>query len=345
MIATGLFIGPGWLPELKVRIRKEGSKKMVDRSMKVAGIDTGKSELCVCLLLPEEVRFSVRNDARGIAALVARCREAGVERAALEATSIYHRKAMLALAQAGIEAAEVQPRQVRRFAEALLKWAKTDAIDALVIARFAQVIDTPRQGFSEAMQDLAEHLTYIEQIEERRAWLKTTLERFTSAPFRRQIETDIKALDKRCRAALRKLEARLRAEASLAARLDLLLTIPGIAERTALGFLIRMPELGSLSREQAAKLAGLAPLNDDSASHQGERHIFGGRDRFRRTAFNAAFSACVHWNKDLNTFYRHLLANGKPHTKAVTACARKLVILANTILARGTPWKDREVMP
>ena len=118
-----------------------------------------------------------------------------------------------------------------------------------------------------------------------------------------------------------------------------------MAERTAIGFLIRMPELGHLGREQAASLAGLAPHLCDTGQFRGERHIYGGRERFRHTAFMAAFAAAMQWNEDLQVFYRRLLAHGKTHTAAVVACARKLVILANAILARGTPWQDKRVMP
>ena len=313
-------------------------------SMKVAGIDTGKATLHVCLL-PGNHGFKVANDPHGHAALVARCREAGVVRAGIEATSIYHRAAAAALRAAGIEVAELQPRQARAYAQALLQWAKNDTIDAHVIARLTQSLETVRAAPDQAFAGLAEALTYIEQLEERIAWLKTSAERFTSARFTARIAADIKALEKRRKAELRKLEAALRQDAKQSLRLDLLLSVPGIAERTALGFLIRMPELGRLSREQAARLAGLAPLDDDTGKFKGERHIYGGRARFRRTAFMAAFAAALNWNKPLKTFYRHLLAKGKKHTAAIVACARKLVILANAILARGTPWESREVTP
>jgi transposase len=245
-------------------------------NMKVAGIDTGKACLHVCLL-PDNTGFTVANDAEGHATLVAKCREAGIVRAGIEATSIYHRPAVLALRAAGIEVAELQPRQARAYAQALLQWAKNDVIDAFVIARLTQALAEVRAAPDQAIAALAEALTYIEQLEERIVWLKTSIERFTSARFTARIQADIKALEKRRKVELRKLEATLRKDEKQSRRLDLLLGIPGIAERTALGFLIRMPELGSLSREQAARLAGLAPLDDDSGKHSGERHIYGGR--------------------------------------------------------------------
>lgn len=317
---------------------------MDNHSMKVAGIDTGKLELEVCLL-PEEACFKVKNDASGVAALMARCRAAGVTRCAIEATSIYHRRALRALRLAGFEVAEVQPRQARRFAEALLRFAKTDKIDARVIARLAQIIDTPHPGCGEAIEKLAEDLTYIEHLEERAAWLASSRERYEAPRFLAKIEADIKDLERCRKAELRRLEARMRRDPALARKLDLLLSIPGVAERSAIGFLIRMPELGSLTRGQVGKLAGLAPLNDDSAKRQGERHIYGGRARLRRTAFMAAFAAATHWNEDLKAFHRRLRARGKEHKQAIVACARKLLVLANAILARGTPWQESRVMP
>jgi transposase len=313
-------------------------------SMKVAGIDTGKDELCICFL-PGDICFKASNDAAGIALLVERCLAAGIVRAGIEATSIYHRKAAEALRAAGIETAELQPRQVRAFATALLQWSKTDPIDANVIARLTQVLDKVRPGKDGRIEAFAEHLTFIEHLEERMAWLKTSLERFEDVRFREKILAEVKALRKSRLAELRLLEAALRQDKALALRLDLLLSIGGVGLRTALGFLIRMPELGSMSREQAARLAGLAPCDDTSAKRTGERHIFGGRARLRKTAFMAAFAAASHWNPDLKAYYKHLRQRGKAHTSAVTACARKLIILANTILQRQTPWQDKRGTP
>lgn len=317
---------------------------MIEHSMIVAGIDTGKLELHVCLL-PGERRFTVKNGAAGIAALVEACRAAGVRRCGIESTSIYHRKAAAALRLAGFAVTEPQPRQIKAFAQAVLQWSKSDPLDARVIARFAQIAETVREGQTAEIEALSEPLTYIEQLEARIAWLKTSRERFAGARIGKDIEADIKRLKARRAGELKRLEIRLRKNETLARRLDLLLSIPGVAERTALGFLIRMPELGQLGREQAASLAGLAPHLCDTGQFKGERHIYGGRERFRHTAFMAAFAAAMQWNEDLQAFYRRLLAHGKTHTAAIVACARKLVILANAILARGTPWQDKRVMP
>ena len=133
----------------------------------------------------------------------------------------------------------------------------------------------------------------------------------------------------------------LRAHDDLARRLDLVLSVPGIGERTALALVIRMPELGRVSREEAAALAGLAPFDDDSGTHKGQRHIAGGRGRLRRSLFAAALPAAFRWNKALVDLYARLTARGKAHNAALIACARKLLIYANTVVARGTPWTER----
>ena len=113
------------------------------------------------------------------------------------------------------------------------------------------------------------------------------------------------------------------------------------SERTALAIIVRMPELGRISREEVAALAGLAPFDADSGDHHGQRHIAGGRGRLRRSLFAAALPAAFRWNPQVIVFYRRLIAAGKPHNLALTACARKLLVYANTVVQRGTPWTEK----
>jgi transposase len=151
---------------------------------------------------------------------------------------------------------------------------------------------------------------------------------------------DLARLKKRRSTELSLIIAALRGHDDLARRLDLVLSIPGLGERTAIALIIRMPELGRISREEAAALAGLAPYDDDSGKHKGQRHIAGGRGRLRRSLFAAALPAAFHWNKALIKLYVRLTARGKAHNAALIACARKLLIYANTIVYRGTPWVE-----
>jgi transposase len=130
----------------------------------------------------------------------------------------------------------------------------------------------------------------------------------------------------------------LQVHPDLAKRFDLIISVPGIGKRTALALIVRMPELGQISREEAAALAGLAPYDDQSGAHSGPRHIAGGRDRLRRSLYAAALPAAFRWNRALIDLYKRLLAKGRSHKAALIACARKLLVYANTVVARGTPW-------
>ena len=152
---------------------------------------------------------------------------------------------------------------------------------------------------------------------------------------------DIERLQARRTDELRRLIAALRSHADLARRFELVLSVSGIGERTALALVLRMPELGKLSREQAAALAGLAPFVQQSGRWTGEPHIAGGRSRLRRSLYAAALPAAFRWNSALKALDRRLIERGKPHTVALVACARKLLIFANTVVARGTPWTDK----
>ncbi len=296
--------------------------------MKVAGIDTGKHSLTVCLL-PGRITFEVSNDEEGHGELVASCIAHEVERAGIEATSIYHKKAARALRAAGIAVAELQPAQARAFAKALLKLAKNDDIDAYVLGRLTQVFESRevRPAPDQRLEELAEHLTYIDQLDAR---------------ITDRIKADLKALKAAKRKETALIVRRVRAQPDLAMRFDLLLSIQAVGERSALVLLIRMPELGRLSREQAAHLAGVAPMDDDSAGRKGVRRIKGGRARVRKTLYMAALAGVYRWNPELARLYRRLTARGKPHKAAMIACLRKLIHYANAVLTRRSPWRKIE---
>jgi len=219
-----------------------------------------------------------------------------------------------------------------------LRRAKNDALDAELIAACTAAIDDPRIAPDPRLAEMAQNLTFLEQLEEDIARFKTRLEHIDEAGLQRLVNSDIVRLKARRATQMRSLAKRLRAHSDLARRFDLVLSIPGIGERTALALIIRMPELGLISREEAAALAGLAPFDDDSGKHKGQRHIAGGRGRLRRSLFAAALPAAFRWNKALIALYVRLIAKGKAHNAALIACARKLLIYANTVVQRGTPW-------
>jgi transposase len=313
---------------------------MTQTSTTTAGIDTSKLKLDIAVHDRAE-RWQVANALPGWRALAAKLAKAGVTRVGIEATGGYERGVVEHLRAAGFTVLVLQPIQVKAFGRVHLRRAKNDALDAVLIAACAAMLDPPRIAPDQRLAELAGHLTFLEQLEEDIARFKTRLEHIDEPGLRRIVTGDIARLKARRLAHIRDIARRLRAYDDLATRLDLVLSIPGIGERTALALIVRMPELGRVSREEAAALAGLAPFDDDSGLHRGQRHIAGGRGRLRRSLFAAALPASFRWNKALVVLYARLIAKGKAHNAALIACARKLLIYANTVVQRGTPWTEK----
>ena len=342
VIVVSTFIGPGWLPEQLGSLHKAGSRKMTQTNITTAGIDTSKAKLDIAVHGRTE-RWQVANALPGWRALAAKLAEAGVTRVGIEATGGYERGVVEHLRAAGLDVLVLQPMQVKAFGRVHLRRAKNDALDAILIAACAAAMEQSRLTPDPRLAGLAEYLTFLEQIEEDIARFKTRLEHIDEPGLRRIVDSDIARLKARRAAQIRCITKHLRAHHDLAVRFDLVLSIPGIGERTALALIIRMPELGRISREEAAALAGLAPFDDDSGKHRGQRHIAGGRGRLRRSLFAAALPAAYRWNKALIALYARLKARGKAHNSALIACARKLLIYANTVVQRGTPWIEKAV--
>jgi transposase len=340
VIVVSTFIGPGWLPEQLGSLHKAGSTKMTQIITSTAGIDTSKAKLDIAVHGRAE-RWQVDNTSRGWRRLAADLAQAGVVRVGIEATGGYERGVVGHLREKGFTVLVLQPIQVRAYARVHLRRAKNDALDAVLIAACAATVDPPSIEPDKRLAQLAGHLTFVEQIEEDIARLKTRLEHVDEPRLRRIVTADIARLKARRSAELLRIVGELRTHGDLARRLDLVLSVPGIGERTALALIIRMPELGRISREEAAALAGLAPFDDDSGTHKGQRHIAGGRGRLRRSLYAAALPAAFRWNKALIELYARLIARGKAHNAALVACARKLLIYANTVVERGTPWLQK----
>lgn len=313
---------------------------MTKISIAVAGIDTAKDKLDIALHHRSE-RWQMENVLHGWRRLAAELAKAGVGRVGIEASGGYERGVVKHLRAKGFTVLVLQPIQVRAYARLHLRRAKNDALDAVLIAACSAAIEGPRIEPDARLDELADHLTFVEQIEEDIARLKTRLEHIHDRRIQKIVIADIARLKARRTAQLLRIVGRLRDHDDLARRLDLVLSVPGIGERTALALVIRMPELGRISREQAAALAGLAPFDDDSGKHKGQRHIAGGRGRLRRSLYAAALPAAFRWNNALIELYVRLTARGKAHNAALVACARKLLIYANTVVARGTPWVNK----
>lgn len=310
---------------------------MTDHITPAAGIDTGKARLDVAVHgLP--LQFAVENNRVGWRRLGGELAKAGVARVGIEASGGYERGVVASLRARGFTVLVFQPLQVKHFARLHLRRAKNDRLDAMLIAACAAVLEAPAIAADPRLPELADWLTFIEQTEEDIARIKTRLEHILEARRRRLALADIARLKARRAAELERLIEAVCADPDLARRFALLQSVPGIGRRTALCLIVRLPELGRIGREQAGALVGLAPFDDDSGKHRGQRHIAGGRSRVRAALYAAALPAAFRWNPALIGLYRRLRGKGKTHKMALVACARKLVVYANTVLARGTPW-------
>jgi transposase len=313
--------------------------KMANSTTLTAVIDTAKDKLDIAVH-GAATAFSVSNNEAGWKLAASKLALAGVTRIGIEATGGYERGVTRHLQAKGFTVVVMQPLQVKAFAKLHLKRAKTDKIDAVLIAACTHVLDASNKLPPDPRFDaLADHLTFIEQLEEDIVRIKTRLEHIYDKRLRRIAQADIKRLTKRVEDERARLLTSLRLHEDLARRFDLVESVPSIGERTALTIVIRMPELGQVSREEIAALAGLAPFVQQSGKNTGQAHIGGGRARVRRALYIAALPGAFRWNPQLKAMYQRLTARGKPHKCALTACARKLLIFANTVVTRGTPWE------
>lgn len=312
---------------------------MAKRITICAGIDTGKRKLDVAIEGNSE-RLQVDNTAEGHQALMAWLRRHKVNRVGIEASGGYEQPVVAALRGQRFVVVVFQPAQVRAYAKYRGQRAKNDRIDATLIAACTAAVKQIHPAPDARLAPFAEHLTMIDQIGEDIARLKNRLETCRDERIRQVWKEEIARLAKRERIELKALVAAIRRHRDLAERLELIHSVGGAGLPTAVAVLVRMPEIGKISREQAAALAGLAPYDDESGDQVGARHIDGGRERLRRALYAAALPASFRWNPQLIALYERLIAAGKEHKRALIACARKLLIFINTVVARGTPWLD-----
>ena len=305
-----------------------------------AGVDIAKDALDVHLH-PADTSRRFANDIRGWAALLAWLEDFTVARIAFEPTGAYHHGFERRLAAAGLPLVKVNPRQTRRFAEAIGRQAKTDAVDAAMLARFATLLEPPvRPMASPTLDTMRElHVARRALIKDRVAAQNRSHTR-RSALLKRQARERLRQIDRQLAAIDAALCGELEADPGLKARFDILQSIPGIGDATALAILIEMPELGSLEPKCAASLAGLAPIARDSGQHRGKRFIRGGRGTLRQALYMPALVA-ARFNPQLKAKYEALRAAGKPPKVAITAIMRKLLILANALLRDRRSWSPR----
>jgi len=302
------------------------------------GVDVAKAELVVAVR-PANDSWVVPNDDLGIAHLVERLRPVAPTLLVLEATGGYERAAVAALAAAGVPLVVANPRQVRDFARATGQLAKTDAIDAHILALFAERMrPEPRPLSDDATQALDALLTRRRQVLE---MLVAERNRLTHArpAIRRDISQHVRWLERRLHDVDTDLDHMIHASPVWRAKEHLLRSTPGVGpvlSRTLIGDL---PELGTLNRKQIAALVGVAPLARDSGTLKGKRMVWGGRAPVRAVLYMAALVA-TRCNAVIRTFYQRLLANGKPKKLALTACMRKLLTILNAMMRTQTVWRQ-----
>ena len=311
---------------------------MAKRITICAGIDTGKRKLDIAIDGVSE-QLQIANTPADHDVLADWLRRHRVKRVGIEASGGYEQAVVAALRRKRFVVVVLQPAQVRAYAKFHLQRAKNDKIDAALIAACTAAVKRIHAAPDPRLLPFAEHLTMIDQIGEDIACLKNRLETCREPRIRQNWREEIARLTKRQKSELKALVAAIRQYGDLAERLALIESIDGIGLPTAVAILVRLPEIGRITREQAAALAGLAPYDDDSGQQVGIRHIAGGRERLRRALYTAALPASFRWNPQLIAYYRRLMAARKQHKRALVGCARKLLIFANTVVARGTPWQ------
>jgi len=302
------------------------------------GIDVSKGYLDVAVR-PSRDAWRVANDPAGIVALVTCLSGASPQRVVLEATGGRETPLAQALSRARVPVAVVNPRQVRDFAKATGHLAKTDQLDAQVLAHFAEAIQPPVRPLPDAAtQALAATLSRRAQVVEMLTMERNRRES-TPAPYRERLDAHIAYLEQE----LTDLDAALATaiqENPVWQQTDTLVRgVPGVGPVLATTLLAELPELGHLNRRQIAALVGVAPLNADSGTHRGKRMVWGGRARVRAVLYMSTLVA-TRFNARIRAFYTKLCAAGKPKKVALTACMRKLLVILNAIVHHQTPWYE-----
>lgn len=304
------------------------------------GIDVAKEELVVAVRPSGEI-VAVENTAKGLRTLVTRWQAAPPTLIVLEATGGYEVLAASALATAGLPVVVINPRQVRDFAKATGQLAKTDQIDAAVLAQFAEMVRPPvRPLADEETRHLDALLGRREQVLEMLLAEKMRLAQARSPKakaIRQSLLQHIAFLEKHLARTNEEIATSIAASPVWTARDTLLQSVPGVGAVISSTLLGALPELGALTRQQIGKLVGVVPLNRDSGQHRGKRQIAGGRAHVRHKLYMGALVA-MRSNPRLKQFYQRLVASGKAKKVALVACMHKLLTILNQIVRTATPW-------
>jgi transposase len=302
------------------------------------GIDVSKDRLDAHVR-PSGETFAVARDGKGLEALVERLQALAPTLIAVEATGGFETIVAAAVAGASLPLAVVNPAQVRHFARAIGKRAKTDPIDAAVIAHFAEAVKPEPRPIPDAeARLLGELVARRRQIIEMLVAERQREKRVDAVRVRKSLARHIAALEKELPVIDRDIDTMVRGSPVWREKEDLMISFPGVGGILARTFLAEMPELGSLRRRQVASLVGVAPYTRQSGRWRGKSMIGGGRAAARSAVYLAALSA-IRCNPVLRAFYQHLLAAGKPKMVALIAVARKILTILNAMLRDKKPWQ------
>jgi len=302
------------------------------------GIDVSKDRLDVHVL-PSGQIFTVQRDDTGLESLVRELRQSAPTLIVLEATGGFEVTVAATLAGAHLPIAVVNPRQIRGFARAIGRLAKTDALDAKIIALFAERIRPDACPLADAdSQALAELVARRRQVVEMIGMETNRLHQVRNPHVQRMLRATLKTLTNQLAELDRDIDDTIKRSPIWRAADDLLTSVPGVGDVTAHTLIADLPELGQLDRRRIAALVGVAPLNRDSGQMRGKRTIAGGRAEVRRALYMATLSA-IRWNPVISKHYQSLVDRGRPKKVALVACMRRLLGILNAIMRTKTPWQ------
>jgi transposase len=311
---------------------------MAQNDFVVVGIDVAKDKMDACIRAFAS-RLTCPNTAQGHRKLVAWLRKHQVSKAVMEASGGYEREWRKVLHKAGIEVRIVDPKRVRSFALSAGRLAKNDAIDAEMIAWFAETFsEAPSQTHDAAQEELVALVKARINLVELRIRLQSQSAQAAPGPVQKAHTRVLKSLATEIEKLEAAIVARVKATADFAERAEIIESVPGFAETTSANLVAGMPELGRVSDEIAAALIGVAPYDDDSGQRRGERHIKGGRRWVRNAIYMPCLGAATQNNPVIKAFYDRLTAKGKQPKVALIACMRKLIVILNTLIARRQKW-------
>ena len=302
------------------------------------GVDVGKSKLDI-VLHPLDLHFQIPNDEESILKVVHVLKKRNIERIVVEATGRHEHAFVFACDQANLPIVVVNPISIRRYAQAIGVLAKTDKIDASVIARFAATIQPEIKPIPDKQSRLIKDLLIRRsQLLEMQTMEKNRLQILPKA-LHRSIKTLLRSLETQIKTITKQIDEAVMQVKHWRTKTEILTSVPGVGKVLAYTLLSELPELGKLNRKEIAALVGVAPMNRESGTWNGKRRIRGGRHRIRTVMFMAMLSS-IQCNPVFKRFYEHLKAQGKLPKVAIIACMRKLIVVLNTMLKNETRWGE-----